>query len=54
MVRIHPGDTENSIIAKKPLVAQIATQDYPLPAKRSTYSSLPCERLMNTFCGLPD
>lgn len=45
---------ENSIIAKKPLLTPIGTQDYPLPAKRPTYSSLSCERLVNTFCGLPD
>jgi dTDP-4-dehydrorhamnose reductase len=45
---------ENSIIAKKPLLTPITTQDYLLPAKRPTHSSLPYERLMHTFCGLPE
>lgn len=44
---------ENSILAKKPILTPILTQDYPLPAKRPAYSSLSCERLTNTFCGLP-
>ncbi|AMO93783.1 dTDP-4-dehydrorhamnose reductase [Collimonas fungivorans] len=45
---------ENARLANKPLVMPITAQDYPLPAKRPAYSSLSCERLMNTFCGLPD
>ncbi|NMM36585.1 MAG: dTDP-4-dehydrorhamnose reductase [Glaciimonas sp.] len=44
---------ENATLANKPRLTAIPTQDYPLPAKRPTYSNLSCERLMNTFCGLP-
>lgn len=40
-------------INKKPVVTPIKTQDYPLPAQRPTNSALSCERLIGTFCGLP-
>lgn len=40
-------------VRKKPRLTAIATQDYPLPAKRPANSSLSCERFMQTFCGLP-
>ncbi|RJF97800.1 dTDP-4-dehydrorhamnose reductase [Noviherbaspirillum saxi] len=38
---------------KKPVVTPIATQDYPLPAKRPANSVLCCKRLTGTFCRLP-
>jgi len=44
---------EHPSVAKKPRLTAIATQDYPLPAKRPANSSLSCERFMQTFCGLP-
>jgi dTDP-4-dehydrorhamnose reductase len=40
-------------IAKKPTVTPIRSEEYPVPAKRPTNSVLSCERLINTFCGLP-
>ena len=40
-------------INKKPVVTPIKTQDYPLPAQRPANSVLSCERLIGTFCGLP-
>lgn len=39
---------------KKPNVVPIATQDYPLPAKRPQNSVLSSEHLMRTFCDLPN
>uniref|UniRef100_UPI0033418832 dTDP-4-dehydrorhamnose reductase n=1 Tax=Herminiimonas fonticola TaxID=303380 RepID=UPI0033418832 len=39
---------------KKPLVTPIATQDYPLPAKRPQNSVLSSQRFMQTFCSLPE
>lgn len=44
---------EHPSVRKKPRLTAIATQDYPLPAKRPANSSLSCERFMQTFCGLP-
>ena len=41
-------------LAKQPRLSPIATRDYPLPARRPTHSALSCERLMETFTGLPD
>jgi dTDP-4-dehydrorhamnose reductase len=41
-------------VNRKPVVTPIATQDYPLPARRPANSVLSCERFVNTFCGLPD
>ncbi|MGV8897909.1 MAG: dTDP-4-dehydrorhamnose reductase [Burkholderiaceae bacterium] len=45
---------DNATFVNKPHLTPIATQDYPLPAKRPTHSGLSCERLMETFTGLPD
>lgn len=45
---------ENSTISKKPVLTPIATQDYPLPAKRPAYSVMSSEKLMNEFCPLPN
>ncbi|MGV8891837.1 MAG: dTDP-4-dehydrorhamnose reductase [Burkholderiaceae bacterium] len=45
---------ESATFANKPRLTPIATQDYPLPAKRPTHSGLSCERLIETFTGLPD
>ena len=39
---------------KKPLITPIRTQDYPLPARRPVNSVMSCERLIGTFCRLPD
>jgi dTDP-4-dehydrorhamnose reductase len=41
-------------VTKKPVVTPITAQEYPLPAKRSASSVMSSERLINTFCGLPD
>lgn len=40
-------------IAKKPTVTPIRSEEYPVPARRPANSVLSCERLINTFCGLP-
>lgn len=40
-------------VNKKPVVTPIKTQDYPLPAPRPINSVLSCERLIGTFCALP-
>lgn len=45
---------ENAAISRKPVLTPIATQDYPLPAKRPTHSAMSCEKLINAFCQLPD
>ncbi len=45
---------EHESVSKKPLVTPIATQDYPLPAPRPGNSILSSERLISTFCDLPD
>jgi dTDP-4-dehydrorhamnose reductase len=37
----------------KPVVVPIATEDYPLPARRPANSALSCERFVSLFCGLP-
>jgi dTDP-4-dehydrorhamnose reductase len=39
---------------RKPAVVPITTADYQLPAKRPANSILSCERLIDTFCQLPD
>jgi dTDP-4-dehydrorhamnose reductase len=44
---------EHQSITKRPVVTPIKTQDYPLPARRPASSVLSCQRLIQTFCGLP-
>lgn len=44
---------DHSSTAKKIPVKPIATQDYPLPARRPQNSVLSSEKLTNTFCSLP-
>lgn len=44
----------HSSSVKKPRVTAIATQDYPLPARRPHNSVLSSERFMQTFCSLPN
>lgn len=39
---------------KQPKVTPIATQDYPLPARRPQNSVLSSQRFMQTFCRLPE
>ena len=41
-------------IEKKPEIHPIAASDYPVPAIRPMNSRLSCDRLIDTFCGLPD
>ena len=43
----------HSSIAKKPRLKPILAQDYPVPAKRPANSVLSSQRLIDTFCGLP-
>lgn len=45
---------DHASTARKPVVVPIATQDYPLPARRPQNSVLSSDKLMRTFCGLPD
>jgi dTDP-4-dehydrorhamnose reductase len=45
---------EHAAISRKPVLTPIATQDYPLPAKRPTHSAMSCEKLINEFCHLPN
>ena len=40
-------------VTKKPRLKPILAQDYPVPAKRPTNSVLSSQRLIDTFCGLP-
>ena len=40
-------------IVKKPAVTPIRSEEYPVPARRPANSVLSCERLINTFCSLP-
>lgn len=40
-------------VTKKPRLKPILAQDYPVPAKRPTNSVLSSQRLIETFCGLP-
>jgi dTDP-4-dehydrorhamnose reductase len=41
------------VVAKKPRVTPIATQDYPTPAKRPAWSLLSCNKFNDAFCQLP-
>ena len=43
----------HSSVKKKPRMRPILAQDYPLPAKRPSNSRLSSQRLLDTFCGLP-
>lgn len=40
-------------IEKKPILKPILSQDYPVPAKRPANSMLSSQRLIDTFCTLP-
>lgn len=40
-------------VTKKPQLKPILARDYPVPAKRPTNSVLSSQRLIRTFCGLP-
>mgnify|MGYP001142479370 CR=1 FL=1 len=44
---------EAANIGKKPLLTPIATQDYPLPAKRPAYSVMSGEKFIRNFSDLP-
>ncbi|KAB0327119.1 dTDP-4-dehydrorhamnose reductase [Janthinobacterium sp. PLB04] len=46
-IMAHPS------VTKKPRLRAILAQDYPLPAKRPANSRLSSQRLLDTFCGLP-
>lgn len=41
-------------IAKRPLLKAILAKDYPVPAKRPANSALSSQRLIDTFCSLPE
>ena len=47
-IMAHPS------ITKKPRLKPILAQDYPVPAKRPINSVLSSQRLMDTFCRIPD
>ena len=47
-IMAHPS------ITKKPRLKSILAQDYPVPAKRPINSVLSSQRLMDTFCRIPD
>lgn len=47
-IMAHPA------IAKKPLLKPILAKDYPVPTKRPVNSVLSSQRLIDTFCGLPE
>ncbi|MGK5032351.1 dTDP-4-dehydrorhamnose reductase [Janthinobacterium sp. MDT1-19] len=47
-IMAHPS------ITKKPRLKTILAQDYPVPAKRPINSVLSSQRLMDTFCRIPD
>lgn len=46
-IMAHPS------VTKKPCLQAIRSQDYPMPAKRPANSRLSSQRLLDTFCGLP-
>lgn len=46
-IMAHPS------VNKKPFLKPILSQDYPVPAKRPTNSVLSSQRLIDTFCTLP-
>lgn len=41
-------------VKTQPRLSAIATSDYPLPASRPQHSVMSCQRLIETFCQLPD
>jgi len=43
----------HSSTPKKPVVTPIATEEYPLPARRPKNSILSCAKLIDAFCDLP-
>lgn len=45
---------DHASTGKKPVVVPIATQDYPLPARRPQNSVLSSDKLRQAFCDLPD
>jgi dTDP-4-dehydrorhamnose reductase len=45
---------DHASTGKKPVVVPIATQDYPLPARRPPNSVLSSDKLKQAFCDLPD
>jgi dTDP-4-dehydrorhamnose reductase len=44
----------NAVLPKKPAITAIRTHEYPLPARRPGSSIISCEKLMSTFCALPE
>ncbi|KKO63671.1 dTDP-4-dehydrorhamnose reductase [Janthinobacterium sp. KBS0711] len=46
-IMAHPS------ITKKPRLRAILARDYPMPAQRPANSRLSSQRLLDTFCGLP-
>ncbi|HEY8025540.1 MAG TPA: dTDP-4-dehydrorhamnose reductase [Burkholderiaceae bacterium] len=40
-------------VQKKPVVTPIMTEEYPLPAPRPKNSVMSCDKLIRTFCDLP-
>jgi dTDP-4-dehydrorhamnose reductase len=45
---------EHAGIAGKPVVIPVASSEYPSVARRPLNSVMNCERMLRTFCDLPD